>query len=67
MKRINYWDYALTEWEYRKHELTHFIFCLCIPATCFLLSPIFLLYILICKCFTIKVTDDYEIFQGEKS
>jgi len=63
--RINYWDYCNTEFEYRDHKLTRILFIICIPATCFILSPILLLYILICHCFTIEVPNNYKIFKGE--
>ena len=64
MKKINYWDYCLTEFTYREHSLTKVLFILCIPTTVCILSPLFLLYILICKCFVIEVSNNYKIFKG---
>jgi len=64
MKTINYWDYCLTESEYRTHAVTD-ILTISVMASCFILSPVFILYVLICKQLTKEVPDTYKIFEGK--
>lgn len=73
MKKINFWDYCNTELQnlddttkfFSAGNLTYMLFILCIPTTLMILSPLFILYFLICSCFTKEVPDDYIVYGKE--